>query len=623
MHTAKQSVRPARRTIAVLSCTWDIDFMRSTMNGIRVALEGQDCSVHVFQTCDTHEWGTLSTRKEEELFALFDPDRYDGMLIAANGYGNIDRIRELSLAFQASGKPLVCISTEIGVRPNVGIHNADAMFRLTTHLIEAHGARTFRILAGPENVTDSSQRLHGILRALEEHGLSLDPAQIYHGDFTVDSGALAWHHFRSSGLPPVDAVISANDGMALGYCGEAEKEGIVAPRDFLITGFDNAAIADGFIPALTTVSPNLQVAARRGAEALLRLMNGGKWEEKGGTEKIILRASCGCPYHHDFHADYLRMNRKYDERSTIGNNMRIGIQELIDQDSPEGLQRALPVFLRNVGLGHMALLLNPKPWRDKSVTRMTCYEDRMILCSDDGFDPDFPRSALLPEDWEERTGSRFSILMALYDQDLTLGYAVSCLQDNFYDLFYYRTLMGHLGVSVDSIRQRALLHQANQELERLYVTDSLTSLYNRFGYSRFGEPFYQARNRKIAAVMADLDCLKELNDQGGHDDGDYAIRAVADALRTVFPSDAVLVRMGGDEFLILTDPISPAQWADLEFRTQAFLKERAARREPPLPVTPGLSMGYVISDGSDTLEHVIRQADERMYERKALRKKQR
>ena len=618
---AREAASPSGLTIAILSCTWDIDFMARITAGVQKALEGKDVSVHLFQTCDTHEWGTLSVRKEAELFSLFDPSRYDGLIIAANGYGNIGRIHDLGLAFQASGKPVVTVSTELAGLHNVGINNAEALYRMTSHLIEVHGAKTFRFLAGPADVSDSNQRLLGFRRALADHGLGEDAVPVHYGTFTVESGSEAYAWFREQGCPEADAVVSANDGMILGYCAAAEKDGLSAPRDYLITGFDNSAIAEGFIPALTTISQNLENTAQLAVESLLRQCAGGAWEEIGGTEELILRASCGCPYHHDYHRDFLRMNRKYDARAGIGNNMRIGIQELIDQNSPEGLHRALPAYLSHAGLAHMAILLNPMPWSDQSVTRMTRYEDRMILCSDGGYDPDFPRSSLLPASWEERTGSRFTVFMALYDQDLTLGYAITDLREHFYDLFYYRTLMGHLGVSVDSIRQRALLHQANRELQRLYVTDSLTSLLNRSGYARFADDFFQDRGRRIAVVMADLDRLKDLNDLGGHDDGDYAILAVADALRTVFPPETVKVRMGGDEFLVLADPFTPEEWQRSYDRARSFLREREALREPPLPVPLNVSMGYVLTDGEETLEHAIQRADEQMYLIKPTRRR--
>lgn len=88
------------------------------------------------------------------------------------------------------------------------------------------------------------------------------------------------------------------------------------------------------------------------------------------------------------------------------------------------------------------------------------------------------------------------------------------------------------------------------EYERDY--DLLTSLLNRRAfYNWMGQLFQHPEKLGVAAlIMLDLDNLKYINDNYGHDQGDEYIRCTADVIRRHTPSDAVLSRMSGDEFYV-------------------------------------------------------------------------
>lgn len=83
--------------------------------------------------------------------------------------------------------------------------------------------------------------------------------------------------------------------------------------------------------------------------------------------------------------------------------------------------------------------------------------------------------------------------------------------------------------------------------------DPLTGLYNRYGaYRHFGH------NRPGLMVYLDLDHFKEINDTYGHERGDQVLQETANALRSCFRKDDILVRMGGDEFVVF----APGIWTE-------------------------------------------------------------
>jgi diguanylate cyclase (GGDEF)-like protein len=165
---------------------------------------------------------------------------------------------------------------------------------------------------------------------------------------------------------------------------------------------------------------------------------------------------------------------------------------------------------------------------------------------------------------------------------------------------------------------RALALQAEMALRRvrlidnvrsLSLTDPLTGLGNRRHMEVvMSHAWAAARRGEPLVVMAlDLDGFKEVNDAQGHDAGDRMLCAVAAALRTEARGSDVLVRYGGDEFLVIL-PGSTVEGAHA-------LAERVRRR---LEGAVGISAGVAAyAPEHETPEALIREADRRLYEAKA------
>ena len=83
-------------------------------------------------------------------------------------------------------------------------------------------------------------------------------------------------------------------------------------------------------------------------------------------------------------------------------------------------------------------------------------------------------------------------------------------------------------------------------------TDSLTGIYNRYGFDELAEKMISKNPQThFVAALLDIDDFKFINDIYGHSYGDRALKSLADSMKAFFPSDALLGRNGGDEFCIL------------------------------------------------------------------------
>ena len=101
---------------------------------------------------------------------------------------------------------------------------------------------------------------------------------------------------------------------------------------------------------------------------------------------------------------------------------------------------------------------------------------------------------------------------------------------------------------------RNQLTESVKELEYLYQTDMLTGLYNRRGYYRFFESYYEecrTAGTELAVFLIDMNGMKKINDRYGHAEGDFCLCTIADAMKKSACLDEICIRTGGGEFVVL------------------------------------------------------------------------
>jgi len=160
------------------------------------------------------------------------------------------------------------------------------------------------------------------------------------------------------------------------------------------------------------------------------------------------------------------------------------------------------------------------------------------------------------------------------------------------------------------------MQKLNESLKNDSMTDELTGLYNRRGYAVLSQHYLDLahrRGKKIFVIVADLDGLKQINDQAGHPAGDQALIRTADILRKTFRKSDIIARIGGDEFVIATIENGHDSAAVQVARLQTNLKRHAIENNYHQPIS--LSVGVSRSNlrGTSSIEELTTQADARMY----------
>lgn len=148
------------------------------------------------------------------------------------------------------------------------------------------------------------------------------------------------------------------------------------------------------------------------------------------------------------------------------------------------------------------------------------------------------------------------------------------------------------------------------ELENASVTDSLTGLYNR----RYLSHLYQnGADKQFSVMFIDIDNFKEVNDTYGHDFGDLLLLEIAARLKQSVRKSDVLVRYGGDEFLIFFQHL--VDNSDIEYvagKIKDSIKEPFVMRGQSICITASIGISSSRGLGSN-LKELISDADQAMY----------
>lgn len=180
-------------------------------------------------------------------------------------------------------------------------------------------------------------------------------------------------------------------------------------------------------------------------------------------------------------------------------------------------------------------------------------------------------------------------------------------------------------ISETEIQERTkALRLANQALENekttlanLSATDRLTGLYNRYKFEdlfEFEKNQMLRHNTQLSIILMDVDFFKSVNDNNGHNVGDAVLKELALILRASVRSSDVVVRWGGEEFIIFTPKTTLEQAQQLAETIRNNVKNTAFPHGNPLTASFGVT-SFAEDDGLETL---IQRADRALYRAKEL-----
>jgi DNA-binding LacI/PurR family transcriptional regulator len=222
------------------------------------------------------------------------PPAVDAMILLSATLRGHDE--ELKAMLDACSAPVISIGANLAHASSVTADDETGVFQAIAHLVKRHDCKRIAFIAGPEGSFDGARRLAAYRIALESFKLPWDPTLAVRGDYEARSGREAVLELRRNGSRSFDAIVAANDLMAIGAIEGLRAGGLRVPDDIKVVGFDDMEEASFTSPPLTTVRQPIAEQGLCAADLVLRVLAGETIEDVPThiSTPLVIRQSCGC-----------------------------------------------------------------------------------------------------------------------------------------------------------------------------------------------------------------------------------------------------------------------------------------------------------------------------------------
>lgn len=619
------------KKIALIICASNFERQKNIVKYVHQRIkELGGYALYVITSYGLFREDTPYEKGEASIYSLLEKDFFDGCIIEGN-LGNSDLIASISGQLTKKQVPFVILNYgEENNIPFVMSDAYDAGCQLMEHLINVHNCRKINITITPGEDIFSIQSLRAYKDILDKYNIPYEEKRVISKTVSIPNGREMFHIFRERGIDDAQAFLCVHDVYAIGMCIEMEEQGYNVPEDLLICSLNRSVNSMVFEPCITGADRRDDELSASVVDLLVQKMEGKELPLKTYVKsKIYYGESCGCQRMSDEHS------RKHRQQLVLG---KIEAGNQISQmmkynDSLEGIVSVeelgdnIKNMMRGINCSEYIFCLNERAI--KYITSDVEYKDLetgnifdatmvavsgMTKSTGELKDYTFPFEKLLPVDGEE--GDIF-ILLPIHHNEQVYGY-IAFVNDYLpIEIYNYRICHESIGSSMKNLHRQMILRKSIQELDELHMRDALTGLYNRFALERFCSKYFKNR---YTVVMIDMDGLKAVNDGYGHLAGNNAICITADVIRNSVDKDDLVIRYGGDEFLVLSLNVDIQHWEGIEQLINERMVSYVAHQK--LPYKLGASLGYAICNEEClmTFDECCEMADKAMYESKKNRK---
>lgn len=625
----KRSVIENRRKLIAVCGVWDdSDNYSLFLKALQNEKTSKDYVVASF-TFNASNPGTAQADLEIEFADLMEKMELAAIIVFVEMVKTtevIDRIVEIG---HKKDIPVITFQHHIDGCINADFEYGTGFRSIVEHVLDVHGARKLDMFAGFKDNPFSEERIAIFKQVLEEHGIDPSTANIYYGDFWEARAGEVMDELLEKGYELPDAIICANDSMAMGVCDSLRNKGIKIPSDIIVTGFDGIWQGQYSSPVLTTCELNYREISE---QILLRI---NQWEKMKTipddsfyiSYKSLFQQSCGCKGKSDFRWDKSLDILTKENQDSFRHMLEMGhfVSKMTSSDdldeAADNLRKSIWMWKSQyyfVGIIEQEdcchSIFHGRGYRYSNAQKF--YRMRFPI-------PDY--------DLILRPDSNINVLLfrQIRSDKESFGYAV-----NGYDRVSLRSEQRFeefslfVNAAVNAVNNNRKLITKNKASELLSEQDYLTGLYNRRGFfatinNMLNSPANAGRILSLFSV--DMDRLKTINDAYGHDNGDVAIQTLARALLKFVKDEGIAARYGGDEFALAI--INDKKYDDIikDVRNEI---ERAADADPAMSdrsFEVGISLGVSerVIDRSIDIEDMILEADSKMYADKMARKRMR
>lgn len=573
---------------------------------------------------------------ESNIYHLINYNLLDGIILLGKTIQSQSVRNTIIENAKTHNIPVISIDCQLDGCININFEFKTVFKELIKHLIDEHGYRHLNFLAGPRNNPISEERLAIYKEVLNEYDIPIEEGRIGYGNFLAESSYDVLESFINSSLPFPDAIICANDTMAISAFHYLTEAGYSIPGNVAITGFGGTLEALVHIPSIPTIQYDYESAVLKAFDILDNIFNGNSYPEQTWiNSKYIPGEACGCETANNNRSRILShmMYDRYDEMVHFSKTQISMTADLTDSDSFQSLFDKLTKYSDNFYSRRFWLciidnflsdneelldIIEAKSFKHSGYSN---HMDVMLSRRDRIWEgiTDFETSNLIPNLGRVLDEEDNIMFLPLHVLNQTIGYVALVYDADKMKMDHLYPFLMNISNALETTKTHRIQQNIISTLENKYVHDPMTGLLNRRGFYQKITPLYDeclAGHSKLLVVSADLNGLKHINDTYGHADGDIAISTVGKALSYCTPAAGACARFGGDEFVMAGTISEDSDIEDIRNNFQKFLDDFNSASDKPYTVSSSLGIITGVPCSDCSLDDFLRFADEEMYKEK-------
>ena len=581
------------------------DYSREILKGVEKYCSENNIELFVF-IARSKNWayGTF----DYQYFActsLITEKNLDGILLITNTYlENLSDDEKAGVINQLRILPLVSIGAELEGVPSTQTNCKIGMEKLLEHLYKEHNSRRFAFMMPTTDSQDILDRKAAFDEFVNKYNIQFDPKNFIRAEYTFEEAQFALDRLNiSKENIDFDTLVTCGDDVAFGSIDYFRSKGINPP--------------------LTSVDQRLDLQAYYAAKNVHQIINDKNFKAENILidSEPIFRGSC-C-------SNIGTENRTTTQslifsRTNQLTQFQFFLQAMQSTNTSAEMKEILMFNLQNFGFGSCVICTYDEPIKHKQENpfvlpeRATVYVAYSESISSTDFESTVinPKLQIIPENFKFSEGKSV-IVVPLFNTWWQYGYALFTAPEGI-DYELYEVIFNAVGIAISSSHVLFLKEKEAKSLENRTVTDNMTQVLNREGLMKYGAQAIKnaiIEGRGGLVFFGDMNRLKRINDELGHEAGDRAILAEVKLLRESFRESDLIGRLGGDEFAIIAIGMPARKFPSIKRKLSQITDNYNKNSGEPFNVSISLGFAEITQDNHDLAE-LLNEADMHQYEEK-------